>query len=394
MSNPIVETLRHDSPEVQELLQSAGDCATSPSTKRRHTRWAMQHQKAIVTVKEDNSVTRNLLVVPRNLSTGGVSFLHGGFLHIGTHCVVTLRTLKGQAIPAKGTVTRCVLRKGGVHEIGVRFETQVDPRKFFIDSGDAPLFNAESVDIQEFSGTILLVSSSESERLLLSGHLSAPGITTESAVDKDQALLIIEKSDPDITFIDLSLADPSWFETVAQFRDTGYSGALILLSSRVDAESRMSALCAGVTEVIAKPYETITLHRAVAEYLGGMCGSLLGMRPLVCDLEPGRVERDVIVSYVDELQDHANVAHHALKDGDRDELRKLFTELESSAPQFGFAPISLLCAELLEKLDKQDWSRPTKAKVQQFIKMCRRAEAPIEDESFSDGEDETQSDAA
>ena len=394
MSNSPIDTLRQDEANLQELLANPGDCASSPSTKRKHTRWSMQNQKAVVTIVDESGATKNLVVAPRNLSTGGVSFLHGGFLHIGSRCAVTMRTLKGQATPVKGTVMRCSHRKGRVHEIGVKFDEQIDPRRFFIDSGESPLFNAESVNIEDYTGTALIVSSSESERLLIGGHLSAPGITTEAAVDKDEALLLLERSDPDIAFVDMSLTDPAWHSVVTEFRDTGYSGALIILSSRVDAETRMSALCAGVTEIVSKPYEPEMLHRAVAEYLGGMCGALRGMRPLVCDLDPSKVDRAVVVSYVDELQDHAASAHQAMRASDRETLRKIFTDIESRAPQFGLAPIGELCTDLLSKIDDKDWTRSAKAMVHQFIKMCRRAEAPVESDPFSDEEGDASEKAA
>ena len=384
MTDKPVDTLRSSLEDIRELLDNPGDCASSPSTKRKHTRWAMQMQKAVVTIIDESGATKNLMVAPRNLSTGGISFLHGGFLHIGSCCAVMLRTMKGQTLPIKGTVKRCSHRKGHVHEIGVKFDEQIDPRGFFIDSGEAPLFNAESVNIEEFTGAVLVISGSESERMLISGHLAAPGITTESACDKDEALLLLERSDPDIVFMDMSLSDPSWLTVISEFRDTGYSGAIIMLSSRVDAETRMSALCAGVTEVVSQPYEGHKLHRAVAEFLGGMCGALRGMRPLVCEIDPSQVDRSVIVSYVDELQDHAAEAHQAMRDSDRDVLRKLFTDIESSASQFGFAPIGELCTELLQKIEAEDWTRSAKAMVHQFIKMCRRAEAPVEGDPFSD----------
>lgn len=386
MTTPLVDTLRQEASDLRELLENS-DSGLSPNSNRKFTRWSMQNQKAVVTVIDESGATKNLLVMPRNLSTGGVSFLHGGFLHIDSRCAVTLRTLHGKATPIKGTVTRCSHRKGRIHEIGVKFDEQVDPRRFFIDSGDAPLFNAESVNIEEYTGTVLIVSGSESERLLVGGHLSAPGITTEAAMDKDEALLLLERSDPDIAFLDMSLTDPAWLEVVGEFRDTGYSGALIMLSARVDGESRMSALCAGVTEIVAKPYTPETLHRAVAEYLGGLSGALRGMRPLVCDLDPELIDRSVIVTFVDELQDHASEAHQAMREGDREALRKLFTDIESSAPQFGFAPIGELCSDLLKKIDDQDWQRSAKAMVHQFVKMCRRAEAPVEGDPLSDDDD-------
>ena len=47
------------------------------------------------------------VVTSRNLSTDGMSFLHGNFVHDSSKCVVRLLTLDERIIEATGTVVRC-----------------------------------------------------------------------------------------------------------------------------------------------------------------------------------------------------------------------------------------------------------------------------------------------
>ena len=65
------------------------------------------------------------LVVPRDISESGMSFLHGSFLYPGSECRFTLRTNGGEVVTVSAEIKRCRLVEQNVHEIGARFEESI-----------------------------------------------------------------------------------------------------------------------------------------------------------------------------------------------------------------------------------------------------------------------------
>ncbi len=70
------------------------------------------------------------LVQPRDLSAGGMGFLHGGFLHAGGVCSVKLRDKEGKTVMVTGRIARCRMIKGRTHEVGIAFEERIELGEF------------------------------------------------------------------------------------------------------------------------------------------------------------------------------------------------------------------------------------------------------------------------
>lgn len=70
------------------------------------------------------------LVQPRDLSAGGMGFLHGGYLHPGGRCSVTLTDREGKPVAVTGKVARCRMVKGRTHEVGIAFEERIELGSF------------------------------------------------------------------------------------------------------------------------------------------------------------------------------------------------------------------------------------------------------------------------
>jgi len=77
----------------------------------------------------DDGATR-FVVRPRNISAGGISVFHGGFVHFQTRCVVLLRNLAGRHVAQSGEVRHATLVKASIHELGIQFDAPIDPRDY------------------------------------------------------------------------------------------------------------------------------------------------------------------------------------------------------------------------------------------------------------------------
>lgn len=79
-----------------------------------------------VEFRQPEEPPRTFLVAPRNISVGGISFLHGSFVYGGTECVVNLQKRNGLSMQMRGRVARCRCIHGRVHEIGIAFAAPIE----------------------------------------------------------------------------------------------------------------------------------------------------------------------------------------------------------------------------------------------------------------------------
>jgi hypothetical protein len=70
--------------------------------------------------------TTQFAVKCRNISRRGVGFLHGGYVHPGTLCEVTIITKRRVGFRATGKVVRCQHIGDKIHEVGVRLDSDLD----------------------------------------------------------------------------------------------------------------------------------------------------------------------------------------------------------------------------------------------------------------------------
>ncbi len=100
-------------------------------SRRRHERYRYRVRGICVTLF-DSDEEATLFVSARNLSAGGVAFLHTNPLHVGTRCQVRLVDRHAQDQHVTGIISRSRYVRAEVYEIGVQFDETIDPR-FFVD---------------------------------------------------------------------------------------------------------------------------------------------------------------------------------------------------------------------------------------------------------------------
>ena len=127
--SPVVDTLRITDQERRQILSELDgrQISDAASDRREHERVPYQeaHGLLVVMSHPGGNVVK-YLVKPRNLSETGVGFLHGNFVHIGTACIMAIKTRSGKPILVNGHVARCIHVRSNVHEVGVHFEEPID----------------------------------------------------------------------------------------------------------------------------------------------------------------------------------------------------------------------------------------------------------------------------
>src|SRR5437763_16893616 len=109
-SGKYIDGLRLSEREEAELRMALNSASSgSPGReRRRQERIAYQHQAGlIVKVHHPRGSIANYLVRVRNLSPGGIAFLHSSFIYSGTRCTMALRTKDNRSVAVEGKVVRC-----------------------------------------------------------------------------------------------------------------------------------------------------------------------------------------------------------------------------------------------------------------------------------------------
>ncbi|MCP4594777.1 MAG: response regulator [bacterium] len=234
---------------LDSLDKSAGRDAGAANRRVARQTWRKQLK---VIVAQPGGDVRCIEVVSRNLSSGGLSFMHNGFLHAGTRCELQLVTADGAWIDVRAEVVRCRYVAGGAHEVSLRFDKPVDDSQFVS---------------QELSASILLVDDAE-DVLRLTGHfLSKAGAKVVTAKRGFQALKLVAEQDFDLILLDVEMPGVSGPEVAKALRERGLTVPIIAYTANDDQATREECLAAGCSEVLAKPLGKTELINAVTAFL-------------------------------------------------------------------------------------------------------------------------------
>lgn len=93
---------------------------------------------SIILIVQNQDGSRGVYIASaRNISAGGIGFLHGEFLLAGSDCFVVLTPRNGAKATIRGTVRHCRLAEPGAYDVGVQFSQEIDPRLYLPADGDA-----------------------------------------------------------------------------------------------------------------------------------------------------------------------------------------------------------------------------------------------------------------
>ncbi len=126
---PCLDLLRHTRDGgvgVIEDLDRASGRAMDQGLRRMERYSYREDDGLVLEVHHHGGQQIDYLIRPRNLSATGIGFIHGGFLHQGTQCVVVLKTVAPGQMRVPARVARCRHVEGKIHEVGLEFIEPID----------------------------------------------------------------------------------------------------------------------------------------------------------------------------------------------------------------------------------------------------------------------------
>ena len=114
-----------------DLVQAVASEDVGPDdSRRRDRRYTYRPGHISIAVEQPRGGTTFLSVSPRNISAGGVAFIHGGFLHTGSRCALRLGPQRKETLEIAGEIVNCRHIEGLLHEVSVKFDRAIDPSLF------------------------------------------------------------------------------------------------------------------------------------------------------------------------------------------------------------------------------------------------------------------------
>ena len=98
--------------------------------RRKHPRMRCTDTSIQGAFRLADGIIRELQLVARNVSRGGIAIMHDGSVEPGTSCDVVLPTRNAEAIAIRGSVRSCRNVAVMIHEIGVEFDDPLDAESF------------------------------------------------------------------------------------------------------------------------------------------------------------------------------------------------------------------------------------------------------------------------
>lgn len=366
----IIDSVRLTAHECTALLDAL-DKATvvdGGSTKRGTKRWRFRNR--ILTSIKQNGLAQSFYVSPRNLSSGGIAFLHGGYVHPGSPVAVVLRDKFDEVKTFRGRTTRCTHVKGRLHEVAVQFESKLNPKDFVPPSSE-PGFNVEHVDLSRLLGKVLVVEDFRPDQRLIAHYFKGTNLDITYAQSLEDARQILDHT-TDLVFLDTSLPDASGVDSVVSLRKAGFAGPIVAITPERNPALRAQLLNTGANEVLSKPMDLSLLQQAAAEFLiaGGCEPEVATM--LFSTLSPGS-SAELIAHYVKDCHRLSDTIADAVEKRDIAAVRQHIGSIRGSAGAHGFLPIDRVAQAALREIDATNDLDEAMIAIQAVVNACKRA---------------------
>ncbi|MCG8408464.1 MAG: response regulator [Phycisphaerales bacterium] len=346
--NGPIRTIRVNEAQLESILNdldSAGDQVRNDRRKAERYRYRGRQVRADIQQPGDASFAP-YYICPRNISEGGLSFIHGGFVHIGSKCLIHLITVRGTQDSIEGVVVSCRLLQQNLHEVGVRFRHGVDPSEFCQDAARL---------------SVLLVDDDPAMTRLATRFLNKLNAEVDHA---ENGQIAIEKSETkvyDLILMDIAMPVLGGIEATKVLRERSYSGPIVAATVMAGAGDREKCLEAGCDDYLPKPYSF--------ENLAALLKSL-EQKPIFSTFADDPSMKEIIQLFVDELPSKVRkIADTAVRQNLR-ELSILVRSLKGESAGYGFECISDVAGNV-EKMILQgcDHSVICRA-VKDLLRLC------------------------
>ncbi|MCB9840379.1 MAG: response regulator [Phycisphaeraceae bacterium] len=344
------------------------------SKNRDFVRWNFRPQGVEMRIDQSGgtgiSSSSTVKVACRNLSRGGMSIIHGSFIHVGSAVTIFLKNRESSMVPIAGSVVRCRHVKGMVHELGIKFNAPIDSREFVQRDPFSDCFSLERVDPAELTGCVVCVDDNPMDQKLVQHYLRGTQIRLRTATSKDEAMPLITEG-CDLVLCDFNLGDHTVLDILKEVRSMGLQTPVIATTADTSALSREHLMEAQASALVAKPLTQSLLLRAIAEFL--MVGnSQQSMRSTLDESDPNAA---LIDAFVQQARQFAERLEKCLESDDAGAARTICLQIRGTAPMLGFATLGKLADAAVNAVTASGNVKESAVQVRSLVAACQRIQA-------------------
>lgn len=130
-SDELIDTLVLSEDQWRKLSEKLAEVDSSQTGQRQHPRVSYRKLAQIaVAIQLPDGQWAKYIVRSRNLSSGGIGFIHGAYVHTDSKCRIIIKNLRGQVVCLEGVVRHCQYLCGTAHDVGVQFDTAIELTDF------------------------------------------------------------------------------------------------------------------------------------------------------------------------------------------------------------------------------------------------------------------------
>ncbi len=338
-------TLGIGGPAYERLIEKLNDDSdySKPDPQRVFSRVAFVDPFVRVLIEGENSVRREMILACRNLSRGGVGLLHSTFMYPGTQMTVFLQRFDGTSPGLRGKVVRIQHRGGVVHEIGVKFDREINPRDYMSNDITDVSPSFERVAPEKLKGDVLFVNSSDEIKAQARQFLLETSLKFRFVDTLADAMTECDKPQ-DMILIDLDFKEMSGPELIKKMRIHGINCPIALIGTPGLGLSKSMVKVCGADSLIKTPMTQDALLRTLGEFIL----SAWDLNQL--DKSRSRVDRATLVSLCFELNKLGVVMDQQLRVGDRVAIFGTCQKIRGLTLLVGMSGVAGMAERLAEKV--------------------------------------------
>ncbi len=234
-----------------------------------------------LTVHHPGGGSARFLVYTHHFCPEGMWFLHSGYLHPGTRCVLVISRGPDQEGGALGTIETCEHLDRNLHAASMRFESVIDPEVYRGITREAVVFTGaphDSLALPSLHARVLMLEENPSDREMTAFHLRSLGARFSSYERLADALGELQGEIFDVVITEMCAESEHDDQPIRAIRGAGYTGPIIVLTRETDPDKLRAARRNGAFAVLQKPCQPAHLMRTLAAAVNPQTPTLPPMR--------------------------------------------------------------------------------------------------------------------
>lgn len=365
---PVQNSLRLDQRALNTILDKleVNDAKNGgANASRTYVRWPFRHTTVGVELLHPGGSVGKVTMACRNLSCGGVALLHNAYVHTGTEVTVTLPHPYRGEVTLPGEVTRCRHRGGLLHEVGVRFNEQINIRDFVHLDPFKEYFSLERVNPAELRGVILYVEDSPLDQRIVKHYFRDTSLSLKCVASVEEGVAVARQG-VDLILCDFHLPDGAGTSFVQTIHEAGISVPVIMVTSDNSSITRAKVRNSHANAFLAKPLTQDRVLRAIAEFLLVNAGA----GRTTSSLKPGDPMHGLVRGFIDQLHELSRELRSSLERDDIDACGTICQQIRGTAPVLGFEGIGRMAEIASEQMIRSGSVKECAAAVLELAGAC------------------------